>query len=121
MGILGHKTTAEDQPKFIPYEKKYATGKFFAMTRPPFLIAKLVEFKTAKESIEDFKAKQIDYLYKQMPDFNVIFIQAGFSEVPTKIIKDCEIETALEQLCLWYYQTHLKNNKALSNRLKIKR
>lgn len=117
MGIIAHKTFAEDQPKIIPYEKELSAGKHFALTTAPFLIAKLVTF-TEQWKAEDFKAQQLQYIFRQVQGYNIFFLQAGFSEVPKKIITDREIEKALDEICNCYFETEIKNKKWFEKRLK---
>lgn len=102
-------------PEVIQFKKTDSDlSLFLRVNEPPYTIAKVLKIKDEMIAA-DFKAKQVNYVIKQVPGFRIFLIHAGFVEKPNCHVSDDIIESQIKEMVNWYAENKTKNKRERNN------
>lgn len=98
-------------PEVIQFKKTDSDlSMFLRVDAPPYTVAKVLKIKN-EIAAEDFKAKQVTYVIKQVPGFRIFLIHAGFLNKPDHHVSDDIIESQIKEMTKWYAENKTSNKR----------
>lgn len=88
---------------------------YLRQTEAPYIIGKITKLRK-QDDADNYAAKQVHYYKAKLDGFNIFITEAGFYKPPDRRITDVEIKEAIDGMCVWYYENHIKD-KGIIHRL----
>lgn len=95
--------------QFIKTDSDLST--FLSINEYPYTVCKVVFFNKKNNTMEDFKAKPVNYIKKQVSGFRIFLIHAGFVSKPADHIPDEIIEKQVDLMVQWYLDNKTVNKE----------